>query len=197
MITGMMISISNITANCSLNKFFDIDKLVEQHAFCHAVRNRNKNKKFHSVKVDCVFASALLFRNGNVVFVGGNTIENVYLARDVLCNFFEVYPEPPLNFSNFCSTVNFGKRLNNDYLYIKLDKFSDTKSIIFEKELFPPIRWQHKSFTSTINIFDSGKINSTGNRTLESAVESLKTTVETISAFGNACIRESAHQILD
>ena len=180
--------ITNITANCCLNREFDIDKLVEEHPYCYAIRNKkSENKKFFSAKVDCIFASALLFKNGNTVFVGANSVDNVYLACDVLCSYFDIDKRPEVYFSNFCSTANYGQRLNNESLYEFLRFQKDTKSIIYERELFPPIRLQTHLHTSTINIFDSGKLTSTGNRSRESAINSLETTLKAISESG--CVR--------
>ena len=167
----MQIRITNMTANVSLQCSVDTDKLVKQK-ICKPFGKSKSNKNFNGVIYKSV-ATAQIYKNGKINIMGAKSRKAVEQVYDEICDKLMVEKAGPLNYTNFCATMDYGGKLPGDQLCEYLKRQPETKRVLLEPELFPPIKWEPKCLPSTVNIFRSGKINSTGNKTELQAVKSL------------------------
>ena len=171
--------ITNMTASVNLNMIINTDLLVSQ-GICRHFNPGKFNKSFNGVIYKSV-ATAQIYKNGKINIMGARTQDQAIQVYAELCRHLKIRPRRSLMFSNFCSTLDLGCQIPRDELFSFLQKHPMTKSVLLEPEIFPPIKWESKLLPSTINIFRTGKINSTGNKSVEQAFASLISTVKIIA----------------
>lgn len=158
-----MCEITNVTASGTLNFVVDIDKLVDKQ-ICRRFKQSKSNKNFNGVIYRNKFACVHIYKNGKVNIMGGKSRANTTSTYAELCDLLQAYNASPLSFSNFCATTSCGHVIERSSLFQFLKRQSETKNVSLEPELFPSIKWDPRDLPSTVNIFRTGKINSTGNK---------------------------------
>lgn len=168
-----------MTANVNLRCKVDTDKLVEQ-GFCRRFNQSKSNKNFIGAIYKSV-ATAQIYNNGKINIMGARSRKDIVQVYQEICSQLKIVELDELKFTNFCATVDYGVELPRTELCQFLKSQPETRNVMLEPELFPPIKWEPKCLPSTVNIFRTGKINSTGNKTEMQAVKSLALIAKLIS----------------
>ena len=177
-----------MTANVNLEMNIDTDLLV-QKSICRPFKQSKSNKNFNGVVYKSV-ATAQIYKNGKINMIGAKSRKQIDQVFHEICKFLCVDQRLfDIVFTNFCATVDFGCDFPREDLHQFLIGQTVTKTVLLEPELFPPIKWDPVGLPSTVNIFRTGKINSTGNKSEHQAFESLKLAVDVISKV--SCVDHS------
>ena len=167
------IVLTNITANCDFSCLVDQDRLVSK-CHCKRVKQSKTNKNFNSILFKCESSTCLIYKNGKVVIIGAKSSKSVRNTVNSVGALLGTDFVPTIKYTNYCASTNLGHSIKDSALYEYLRVHPETKQVLFEPEIFPTIKWDPKNLPSTINIFKSGKINSTGNKYKWQAFSSLK-----------------------
>lgn len=119
-------------------------------------------------------ATALLFSSGKIVCTGASTVTDAYQAAQNIIGRLKQYgyygaEVKDFNIKNMVATVD-----NN--FHIKLGPLFDEyyKICSFEPELFPGLVYRMKNPKVSLIIFNSGKMNITGAKSIEEIEEAFK-----------------------
>ena len=164
--------VTNITASFKVDKCFDLSALC-QDALTNESRVTlvgGKPKKFNSVVQRLIIrgkiVTALIYKSGGVVLVGGKTKK---IVREAMSQFLVEHNcqlRQPLTFSNFAMT--FSVPHNLDLIRIYKHVLTGTSALccpIYEVELFPSLLLTKKNTSTKASIFHTGRVIVTGCRT--------------------------------
>ena len=170
--------ITNLTADTRIDTVIDFDFLLSQSDNVFQFTRINKN--FNAIKMKCVHGSLLIYENGKIVCVGVKSRRNAYMTLRNLCEILKCKRIPRLKFTNFCASTDGAAAVDLYKLLPILVCDTSVKSVQWEPEIFPAATCLLKTLPSKVNVFVSGKLTSTGNKSEVQAFNSLLTITKII-----------------
>ena len=190
------LTVNNITASFAVNRTFPIESMggeARQSKTNWAVRYVKDDytlvcKQFNSIVKRIATSrkqvTALIYRSGSVVLVGGNSRKSVREALHSFLNLYECELSKPLKFSNFAMSFRYNTSLNLVKLYDNILAFKVPELVTpsYEVELFPSLIVRMRYHNTKASIFTSGKVIITGCKEVRNGKHMMQLL---LSLFGN------------
>lgn len=158
--------IVNITASFKADREFDLSTLCKDpltYPSRIAIKDgkpRQFQSAVRSIIVDGKIVTALIYRSGSVVLVGGQSPEMVRRAMDSFLNQEDSHQVTPLVFSNYVMTLSVDHNLNLTFLYEIVRTHHLLTCPVYEVELFPSLLISYGSIKASV--FHTGRVIITG-----------------------------------
>jgi transcription initiation factor TFIID TATA-box-binding protein len=176
------IKIENIVANAKISEDINIQDLVEK--IPELIYNPD-DFKGATFKLDYPKTAVLILPSGKVICTGATKMEEVEqsirrLTEKIVNVGINVNTNPSIETQNIVASTDLNKELDLSFI----SKSLMLKNVNYEPEQFPGLIYNLDDIGVIVLVFSSGKIISTGSKSLDDASKAIEMMKEKLSSFG-------------
>jgi transcription initiation factor TFIID TATA-box-binding protein len=176
------VRIDNIVAYAKISESFEIEKLAEM-----ITDFEYKPEEFNGVtfRLDFPKAAVLILNNGKVFCTGVKTIEDAKSSihkaiEKIKAANINIETNPNIDIQNIVASTDVGRELH----LISISKGLIMDHVNYKPEEFPGLIYKIDNLGAVVIVFSSGRIVTTGTRTIESASKAIELMKEKLTSIG-------------